>query len=174
MCIVRRVTVQSGTTSSINTLVPSVTVAKTDDSDGSFCLDAEVRRSRIRHGESSPPESSSRAPPHARRCQVRVDTSFLKGSNVLRLFRVCLSGRDEKSLRAVRQGWKPEGPRPEGAWFTTARPSPRKNQRVETKIFLEFVGVPGGLWSAYPAHLSCEQYPSHYDHVLGVTAPNTY
>lgn len=128
MCIVRRVTVQSGTTSSINTLVPSVTVAKTDDSDGSFCLDAEVRRSRIRHGESSPPESSSRAPPHARRCQVRVDTSFLKGSNVLRLFRVCLSGRDEKSLRAVRQGWKPEGPRPEGAWFTTARPSPRKSK----------------------------------------------
>ena len=24
-----------------------------------------------------------------------------------------------------RQGWKPEGPRPEGAWFTTARASPR-------------------------------------------------
>jgi len=33
----------------------------------------------------------------------------------------------------MHQGWKPEGPRPEGAWFTTARSDAHKNLRPQPK-----------------------------------------
>ena len=49
-----------------------------------------------------------------------------------------------------RQGWKPEGPRPEGAWFTTARASPRKT-KGRNQNFSGTCNTPGGSRNSLPS-----------------------
>lgn len=135
-----------------NMLVPPVTVAKTDDSDGFFCLDAEVRlHGRIRHGESSPPENSSRALLHARRCQVRVDTSFSKcpiQRGYSRWSTVCWSTDMIRRIICDRDG-SPKGQDLKGLGSRQPVRRPEK-QKVETKTFLRTVAPPGVSSRACP------------------------
>jgi hypothetical protein len=61
----------------------------------------------------------------------------------------------------LRQGWKPEGPRPEGAWFTTARPSPRKT-KGRNQNFSENCSTPEGIQKSLPSTKVQEQMTTLY------------
>ena len=91
-----------------NMLVPPVTVAKTDDSDLSFCLDAEVRARPNPTWRIQPTLSTSRALPHARRRGVRVDSSFADQTGTV--CRGLLRKRPSLVRLSVRRLTRSEGP----------------------------------------------------------------